>query len=51
MKIMVLAGGNDQAALIQKLRKRVPDVEIILIDYNKNVIASKYGKHDGFAKS
>ena len=42
MKIMVLAGGNDQAALIQKLRKRVPNVEIILIDYNKNVIASKY---------
>lgn len=42
MKIMVLAGGNDQAALIQKLRKRVPDVEIILIDYNKNVIASTY---------
>lgn len=42
MKIMVLAGGNDQAALIQKLRKRVPNVEIILIDYNRNVVAAKY---------
>lgn len=42
MKIMVLAGGNDQAELIRRLRGRIPGVEIILIDYNKDVIAAKY---------
>lgn len=42
MKIMVLAGGNDQAELIRRLRERVPGVEIILIDYSKDVIAAKY---------
>lgn len=39
---MVLAGGNDQAALIRMLRERIPGVEIILIDYNKDVIAAKF---------
>lgn len=39
---MVLAGGNDQAELIRRLRDRVPGVEIILIDYNKDVIAAQY---------
>lgn len=39
---MVLAGGNDQAELIRRLRDRIPGVEIILIDYNKDVIAAKY---------
>ena len=42
MKIMVLAGGNDQAALIRLLRERIPGVEVILIDYNKDVVAAKY---------
>ena len=42
MKIMVLAGGNDQAELIKRLRNRIPEVEIILIDYNKDVIAAKF---------
>lgn len=42
MKIMVLAGGNDQAALIRMLRERIQGVEIILIDYNKDVVAAKF---------
>lgn len=42
MKIMVLAGGNDQAELIRRLRDRIPGVEIILIDYSKDVVAAKY---------
>lgn len=42
MKIIVLAGGNDQAALIQELRKKFEEVEIILIDYVPNVVATKY---------
>ena len=45
-KIMVLAGGNDQAALIQELRAKFKDVEVILIDFSPNVVASKYAdKH------
>ena len=45
-KIMILAGGNDQAALIQEIRKKFDDVQIILIDFAKNVVASKYAdKH------
>lgn len=42
MKIMVLAGGNDQAALIQEIRKKFDNVEILLIDMAKNVVAAKY---------
>ena len=43
---MVLAGGNDQAALIQELRTKFKDVEVILIDFAPNVVASKYAdKH------
>lgn len=42
MKIMVLAGGNDQAALIQELRKKIEGVEVILIDFAPNVVAAKY---------
>ena len=46
MKIMILAGGNDQAALIQELRTKFKDVEIILIDFAPNVVAAKYAdKH------
>lgn len=46
MKIMILAGGNDQAALIQELRKQVPGVYVILIDMVKNVVASPFAdKH------
>ena len=45
-KIMVLAGGNDQAALIQELRTKFKDLEVILIDFAPNVVASKYAdKH------
>lgn len=45
-KIMILAGGNDQAALIQEIRKKFDDVQVILIDFAKNVVASKYAdKH------
>lgn len=42
MKIMILAGGNDQAALIQELRAKFKDVEVILIDFAPNVVAAKY---------
>lgn len=42
MKIMVLAGGNDQAALIQELRNKFSKVYIILIDMAENVIAAQY---------
>lgn len=42
MKIIVLAGGNDQAALIQELRRKFKDVEVLLIDYAPNVVAAKY---------
>lgn len=46
MKIMILAGGNDQAALIQELRAKFRDVEVILIDFAPNVVAAKYAdKH------
>lgn len=40
-KIMVLAGGHDQAAFIGELRRLVPDVYIILLDMNPNVLAAK----------
>ena len=42
MKIIVLAGGNDQVALIQELRHKFTDVEVLLIDFAPNVVASKY---------
>lgn len=42
MKIMVLAGGNDQAALIRELRDKFDQVEVILIDMAKDVVAAKY---------
>ena len=43
---MVLAGGNDQAALIQELRLKFKYVEVILIDFAPNVVAAKYAdKH------
>ena len=42
-KIMVLAGGNDQAALIRELKKHFKgDVEIILLDMSENVKAKPY---------
>ena len=42
-KIMILAGGNDQAALIQELRRFFhDDVEIILLDMVRNVKALPY---------
>lgn len=45
-KIIVLAGGNDQIALIKALRKRYPGVEIVLIDYAENPVAKPYAdKH------
>lgn len=46
MKIMILAGGNDQAALIQELRSKFNELEVILIDFAPNVVAAKYAdKH------
>ena len=42
MKIIVLAGGNDQAALMQELRRKIEGVEIILIDFAPNVVAAKF---------
>jgi phosphoribosylamine-glycine ligase len=45
-KIIILAGGSDQAAFINKLRRRFIGCEILLIDYASNVLASKYAdKH------
>ena len=41
-KIMVLAGGSDQADLIEVLRDKFPACEIILIDMASNVVASKF---------
>ena len=40
-RIMVLAGGHDQAAFINELRRLVPDVYIILLDMNPYVLAAK----------
>lgn len=40
-KIMVLAGGHDQAAFIGELRRLISDVYIILLDRNPNVLAAK----------
>lgn len=43
MKIMVLAGGNDQIALIKELRDYFHNnVEIVLIDQNSNVRAKEF---------
>lgn len=39
---MVLAGGNDQAALIQELHRKFEDVEVLLIDMAPKVVAAKY---------
>lgn len=41
LRIMVLAGGHDQAAFIRELRVLVDDVYIILLDMNTNVLAAK----------
>lgn len=41
-KIMILAGGNDQAALIKEIRRKFDEVQVILIDFVKDVVASKY---------
>jgi len=41
-KIMILAGGNDQAALIRELRQMFDGCEIILIDFAREVVASQY---------
>ena len=46
MKVIVLAGGNDQMALMKELRNIYADIEIILIDYSPDVVASKFAdKH------
>ena len=42
MNVLVLAGGNDQAALMQELRSKFPGVKIVLVDMASNVVASKY---------
>ncbi len=42
-KIMILAGGNDQIALIEELRRYFNgDVEILLVDMAANVRAIPY---------
>ena len=41
-KIMVLAGGNDQIALIKSLREKYKNAEIVLIDYAENPVAQPY---------
>lgn len=48
-KIMILAGGNDQAALMEELRRYFHgDVELILLDTTENVKAFPYA--DRFIK-
>ncbi|MBQ5982959.1 MAG: ATP-grasp domain-containing protein [Prevotella sp.] len=41
VKIMILAGGHDQAAFIKELRKKITDVYIIVVDMNPNVLAAQ----------
>lgn len=41
MRIMVLAGGPDQAALIEEIKVIYPDSFVILVDMNDHVVASK----------
>ena len=41
MRIMVLAGGPDQAALIREIKSTYPDSYVVLIDMNSQVVASK----------
>lgn len=41
-KIMVLAGGNDQIALIEELRKKFYGVYIYLVDFAENPVAKPY---------
>ena len=41
-KVIVLAGGNDQIALIKALRIRFPQIYIYLVDYAKNPVAKPY---------
>lgn len=38
---MVLAGGNDQAALIRELKQKFTDCFVVLVDMAKNVVAAK----------
>ena len=42
MRVLILAGGNDQAALMRELRLKFPEVKIILVDMVPNVVASQY---------
>ena len=42
MNVLVLAGGNDQAALMRELRLKFPMVKIILVDMAPNVVASQF---------
>lgn len=41
-KAIVLAGGNDQTALIKALRNRFPKIYIYLVDYARNPVAKPY---------
>ncbi len=40
-RIMVLAGGPDQAALIREIKKLIPDSYVVMVDMNSQVVASK----------
>lgn len=41
-KVIILAGGSDQVALMEELRKQTPFIELILIDYTFPVRATEY---------
>lgn len=45
MKVMVLAGGNDQIILIQHIRQRYKNVVVVLVDYLDNPVAKKYADY------
>lgn len=40
-RIMILAGGPDQAALIREIKSKFPDSYTVLVDMNPQVVASK----------
>ena len=42
MKVMVLAGGNDQIILIKEIRKKFEGAYVLLVDYYESPVAKKY---------
>lgn len=45
MRVMVLAGGNDQIILMQHIRERYKNVLIFLVDYLDNPVAKGYADY------